>query len=144
MAITVKPFDALTAAELYDILEARCAVFVVEQNCPYLDIDGLDKTALHVLLPHQGKLGAYCRLLPPDTQNPWRIGRVLTTAEARGQKLAHLLMHAALAEINARGGQRIKLSAQAHLQAFYESHGFIAKGDTYLEDGIPHIGMVRG
>lgn len=143
MAVTIKPFAELTTAELYDILQARCAVFVVEQNCPYLDIDGLDQTALHVIIPHQGKLGAYCRLLPPEGNTPWKIGRVLTVTEARGHKLAHRLMETAMAEIKARGGRRIALSAQAYLQTFYEGHGFVAQGEPYLEDGIPHIGMVR-
>lgn len=142
--ISVKSFLDLNSHELYEILQARNEVFVVEQNCIYQDADGYDEKATHVVVPFEGKLGAYCRILPAGLKYPeWSIGRVLTAKHARGQKLGHILTTTALKAIRDQGGGSIRISAQAYLQKFYESHGFIRIGDEYLEDNIPHIEMLR-
>jgi len=136
-----KKFADLSPVELYDILSARNAVFVVEQKCAYQDIDDKDQAALHVVIPFQGKLGAYCRVLPPGVSyTEWSIGRVLTAAHARGHKLGHQLMKEALAAI---GKNPVRISAQSYLQKFYETHGFTRVGEEYLEDDIPHVEMIK-
>ncbi len=140
----VKKLSDLSPDELYGILQARNEVFVVEQQCVYQDADGYDREALHVVLPYEEGIGAYCRILPPGIKyTEWSIGRVLTAGAARGKKLGHLLMTTALDTIAAHGGGGIRISAQAYLQRFYESHGFVRIGDEYLEDNIPHIEMLR-
>jgi ElaA protein len=147
LAITktfVKKFSDLSPDELYAILKARSEVFVVEQQCVYQDADGYDQSALHVVLPFEATLGAYCRVLPPGSKYAeWSIGRVLTTDAARGKRLGHLLMTTALDAIAENGGGDVRISAQAYLQKFYESHGFVRIGDVYLEDNIPHVEMLR-
>lgn len=140
----VKKFSDLSQDELYAILQARNEIFVVEQQCVYQDADGYDQTALHAVLPYERRLGAYCRILPPGIKYAeWSIGRVLTVGTARGKKLGHLLMTAALDTIAAHGSGDVRISAQAYLQRFYEQHGFVCTGNDYLEDNIPHIEMLR-
>lgn len=145
---TLKGFDALSLHELYDLLVLRSRVFVVEQTCPFLDLDGLDKRGdvLHLLGRQDGELVAYARLLAPDVVKPGHavIGRVVTAPEARGGGLGHQLMQAAGAECERRWPQTpIYLGAQAQLQGFYGRHGYRPEGEAYLEDDILHIGMVR-
>ncbi len=141
-----KPFEQLSLQELYDCLAARQAVFIVEQDCPYLDADGLDPAAWHLLgRSSQGTLAAYARLLPPGTSYPdyASIGRVLTTAAFRGKGAGKELMQQALTHTRRLWPHApIKLSAQRYLTAFYQSFGFSPVGEPYLEDGIPHIAMV--
>lgn len=142
--ILIKDFADLTQYELYEILRARNEVFIVEQNCVYRDVDGHDERSLHVVIPFDGKLGAYCRVVRPGTVHPeWCIGRVLTAKHARGRKLAHRLMAAALDAMARRGGGSCRIAAQAHLQKFYASYGFARIGEDYLDDGIPHVDMLR-
>lgn len=139
-------FDELSKAQLYEILALRQEVFVVEQHCPYLDADGQDQEALHLLgYTISGEFATYVRILPVGLgyDDYAAIGRVITAPFARGKGLGRPLMHETIAQIRAHWGEvPIKLSAQAHLQAFYRSVGFESVGDVYLEDGIPHIGMV--
>ncbi len=141
-----KPFEQLSLQELYDCLAARQGVFIVEQNCPYLDADGRDLQAWHLQgRSPQGTLGAYARLLPPGTlyEGHASIGRVLTTAAFRGKGAGRLLMEQALTHTRRLWPQTpIKLSAQGYLTEFYRSFGFSPVGEPYLEDGIPHIAMV--
>jgi ElaA protein len=140
----LKSFSALSPDELYAILSARNAVFVVEQQCVYQDADGYDQQALHLVIPHEGLLGAYCRILLPGAKYPeWSIGRVLTVDSARGKGLGHTLMQQALEAIASHGGGAVRISAQAYLQRFYEHHGFVRVSEPYLEDNIPHIEMLR-
>lgn len=137
----VKKFEELNIHELHEIFKLRADVFVVEQNCVYPDIDGYDPASLHVAIPYEGRLGAYCRIVPPGLKFPeWSIGRVATSQHARGHKLGHIMMKNA---IEAVAGHPIRISAQAHLQKFYETHGFNHTGKAYLEDNIPHIEMLR-
>lgn len=143
-----KHHDDLGKEQLYAILELRSEVFVVEQKCTYQDVDGQDLSGdtLHVMGWQDDKLVAYARLLDPESQGgDVVIGRVIIAPRGRGQKLGHRLLEVALENIEEYwSGQPIFMSAQAHLQSFYEQHGFRAEGETYLEDDIPHIGMRRG
>jgi ElaA protein len=142
-----KAFDDLTNHELYDMLAARSAVFVIEQNCLYTDIDGLDPGAWHLLAYGSGAQGAqlagYLRVLLPDEQEPdIRIGRVLTTADFRGAGLGKAMLERTLGHIYAQWpGTPIRLHAQAHLQAFYGAFGFEPVSEIHEEDGIPHVWM---
>ncbi len=117
---------------------------MVEQACVYQDMDGLDVECLHVLLQNQNQLLGYCRLVPPGLKyREWSIGRVITALPARGKGLGHDVIKVGLAEIERRNGAGVRISAQSYLKGFYEGHGFVALGDPYLEDGIPHIEMLR-
>ena len=140
------PFDQLSLTQLYDIMALRQEIFVVEQNCPYLDADGKDQAAYHLLgWDQQGNLVAYARLLAPGTAYPdyASIGRVIIQASHRRGGLGGRLMQKAIhAARTAFDQARIKISAQCYLIEFYESLGFEPVGTSYLEDGIPHIGMV--
>lgn len=142
---TLKTFEALNSHELYALLQLRSEVFVVEQNCVYQDIDFKDQKALHLLGFFDNKLVAYARLFQPnDYFEQASIGRVVVAAEYRSQKWGHLLMNAAIQNIEAHfNTHHITISAQLYLKKFYESHGFVAVGETYLEDDIPHIRMER-
>lgn len=144
-------FQTLDAATLYALLRLRSEVFVVEQSCAYLDLDGKDlhPDVVHVFALEKGAPGpqplAYLRALPPGLSfaEP-SIGRVVTAPAARGSGLGHLLMHRGIAEATARWPQSsIRIGAQAHLQAFYAQHGFSPASEAYLEDGIPHVEMLR-
>jgi ElaA protein len=141
----LKNFDALTAKELYDILQLRSEVFVVEQNCVYLDMDGKDEGSFHFCGYHQNKLIAYTRLLPPGlSYTEASIGRVVTSPSVRRSGAGRLLMQQSIKTVHDLFGTvPIKIGAQLYLKAFYESFGFILKGEVYLEDGIEHIAMLK-
>lgn len=138
----------LSKDQLYAILQLRTEVFVVEQRCAYQEVDGQDLTGdtLHLMGWQEDKLVAYLRLLDPQSQGgDVVIGRVVTSAEARGLKLGHTLLLKGLeATEHCWPGVPVYLSAQAHLQGFYARHGFEVVGEEYLEDDIPHIGMRKG
>ena len=144
-----KPFVDLTSVEVYEMLCARSAVFVVEQNCVYGDIDGLDVEAWH-LLAYGGSddaalppLAGYLRVLLPDAADvDVRIGRVLTTAPFRGIGLGNAMLERSLEHIRAQWPDTpIRLHAQAHLQGFYGAFGFTPVSEIHDEDGIPHVWM---
>lgn len=139
----IRPFHQLTPAELYAALQLRSQVFVVEQTCIYLDPDGRDAGALHVLGYENGVLAAYTRLFPPGTyRKEASIGRVAVHPDFRGKGLGVAIMKATMDELRARhGNPPIVLSAQSYLQQFYQDLGYKAEGEEYLEDGIPHIQM---
>ncbi len=138
-------FAELNVDQLYDLLQLRVDVFVVEQTCPYPELDGLDRQAVHGLWYRGDVLAGCVRLLPPGERFPGpSIGRVATAGTFRGQGLGHVMMRAALTECERRWpGQTLWLAAQAHLQAYYGAHGFRPHGTVYDEDGIPHIDMRR-
>ncbi|TRX35955.1 GNAT family N-acetyltransferase [Flavobacterium restrictum] len=142
----IKPFEALTVHELYDTLQLRSLVFVVEQNCVYLDLDGKDKQALHLLGEFDGKIVAHARLFEPGISfDNASIGRVIVDPKQRDQKWGHDLMREAIAGIATHFDQtKITIGAQLYLKKFYESHGFVQTSDMYLEDDIEHIEMKRG
>jgi ElaA protein len=139
-------YDALSRDQLYELLRLRSEVFVVEQNCVFQDMDGLDKRAMHLLGVRGAELVAYVRCFPAGvTFDEASIGRVVTRPDARGGGLGHLLMTEAVQALQAEwGAQPIRIGAQAHLKSFYERHGFVDVGKPYVEDGIPHLEMLRG
>jgi len=137
----------LTVPELYALLKLRCEVFVVEQTCPYLDVDGDDLVGnnRHLLGWKDNELVAYARILKSDDElEPVVIGRVIVSPAVRGEKLGYQLMERAVASCQQHWPQSaLYLGAQAHLQPFYAHFGFVPVTDVYDEDGIPHIGMAR-
>ncbi|MBB3657115.1 ElaA protein [Rhizobium sp. BK650] len=141
----LKGLDELSARELYDLLRMRVDVFVVEQNCPYPELDGKDIDALHLRLMERGELLASVRILKPhDLRDPVKIGRVVVSPAHRGKRLGDALMKESIAACEKLfQANPIALSAQAHLRRFYESFGFAKTSEEYLEDGIPHIDMIR-
>jgi ElaA protein len=145
LAWTWKRFKALSLDELYDALALRCRVFVLEQG-PYQDPDGLDRVSWH-LLGHDGTgvLHAYLRVVDPGAKfaEP-SMGRVITSPEVRGTGAGRLLVAEGVRRIDETWpGQANRISAQAHLADFYCGFGYTVQGDTYLEDGIPHVEMLR-
>ncbi|MDO6673978.1 GNAT family N-acetyltransferase [Tenacibaculum sp. 1_MG-2023] len=145
MEFKVKNFQELTTSELYELLQLRSEVFVVEQDCVYQDVDGKDQKALHVIGVKEGKIIAYTRLFNSgeyfDTPS---IGRVVIKETERKYGYGHNLIKASIkAIVDNYNETTITISAQTYLQKFYESHGFKQVGEGYLEDGIPHIKMVR-
>lgn len=145
MEIFKKKFSDLSLQELYELLQLRSEVFVVEQDCVYQDIDGKDQEALHVLGYDKNKLVAYTRCFPPGKYfQEASIGRVLVRKNTRNRSFGHEVLKASIKAIEESfGSSEIKLSAQVYLTSFYESHGFCKTGEGYLEDGIPHIAMFR-
>ncbi len=145
LAWTWLRFEALGVEELYDALALRCRVFILEQG-PYLDTDGVDRRCWHLLgRGAQGWLLAYLRVVDPGVKyaEP-SIGRVITAPEVRGSGVGRALMAEGLARCAAAWpGQGIRISAQARLERFYTSLGFARVGADYLEDGIPHVEMLR-
>lgn len=141
----IKRFEALSVFELYNLMQLRSEVFVVEQNCVYQDVDGKDDKALHLIGEDEGVTVAYCRLFKPkDYFDEASIGRVIVKDNYRDQKLGHSLMKEAIEVIKAEYNEtKITISAQLYLKKFYESHGFIQTSEPYLEDDIPHIEMKR-
>ncbi|GEN10114.1 ElaA protein [Myxococcus fulvus] len=145
-----KAFTELTLEELYAVLALRQEVFVVEQRSIYQDVDGLDPSSMH-LLAHEGEgperfLSAYLRILPPDVKFPGAasLGRVVTSPRARGRGLGRELTERGIAQLETLyPDTTVRISAQDYLRAFYTSLGFIAEGEVYDEDGIPHIEMSR-
>jgi len=139
------PFSELTVTALYELLRLRAAVFVVEQRCPYQDLDGLDARAWH-LTGHAGdELAAYARLLPPGAA--WAeasVGRIVTAGAVRGRGYGRALVARALGELRGRlGDAPVRIGAQRYLETFYREFGFAVAGAPYDEDGIPHVPMLR-
>ncbi|WP_179344596.1 GNAT family N-acetyltransferase [Winogradskyella ursingii] len=145
LSITTKLFTELTTQELYDLLQLRSEVFVVEQDCVYQDIDGKDQKALHVLGFKNEKLVAYTRIFKPnDYFEISSIGRVVVQEKERKHKYGYDIMKASIAVIkNYFDETKIKVSAQVYLKRFYNNLGFFEVGEEYLEDGIPHIVMIK-
>ncbi len=138
-------FDQLSREQLYELLRLRSEVFVVEQNCVFQDMDGLDDQAMHLLGVRASELVAYVRCFPKGmTFDEASIGRVVTRQSARGGGLGHVLMAEAISALQQQwGAQPIRIGAQAHLKDFYQRHGFADVGKPYVEDGIPHLEMLR-
>jgi ElaA protein len=140
------PFDAIHVRTLYRLLQLRTEVFVMEQNCPFQDMDGADQACFHLLGESpDGTLLAYARLVPAGLKfREASIGRVVSAAAARGTGIGHVLMREAVQALHGLWGvQPIRIGAQAHLQGFYRQHGFEPDGPLYIEDGIDHIEMIR-
>lgn len=134
-------FDALTLTQLYGILALRQRIFVVEQRCAYLDADGHDLVSRHLWAEREGAIVAYLRILPAGvTFDEVAIGRVAIAHELRRTGLGRELMRRGIAHA---GHVPVRISAQSHLQSFYEDLGFARASELYDEDGIPHLQMLR-
>jgi len=145
MIWTLKKFEDLSVRELHDIIQLRLDIFVVEQDCVYLDLDGKDEMAYHFFgCTNKGKIVAYTRLFGPgEYYEEAAIGRVVVHKEYRKDGLGFELMSKSIDQIEVLyDTKNIKIGAQRYLQKFYESLGFISTGDFYMEDGIPHMHMV--
>jgi len=140
-----KPFDALTTKELYAILRLRSEIFVIEQNCIFLDMDNKDQYCQHLMLYAENELVAYARIVPAGLSYPEpSIGRVVSSNSVRGKGFGRQLLSLSIGNcIRLCGNKPIRIGAQLYLKDFYGSFGFVASGDVYDEDGIDHIEMVR-
>jgi len=145
MKVSFKTFSELTTKELYQILQLRSEVFVVEQNCVYQDIDGKDEKAIHIIGVVQNKIVAYTRCFKPgDYFKEASIGRVVVKKNERKLKRGNQIMIHSIKTIEKLFQTKtIIISAQSHLISFYNNLGFYSVGNEYLEDGIPHIEMIK-
>jgi len=142
----VKHYPELTTNEFHDIIALRLKAFVVEQNCSYLDLDGKDKKCYHLICRDGfGKVVATARILPPGiSYSEVSIGRVVIDLEIRGKGIGHQLMEQSMKFINEEfGAVPVRISAQKHLENYYNSHNFFSTGKEYLEDEIPHVEMLN-
>ncbi|MHC5216802.1 GNAT family N-acetyltransferase [Enterococcus sp. LJL128] len=140
MAYKIKQLEALTTTELLEIMAARIAVFVVEQQCPYQEVDELDAEAWHIWLEQAGEIAGYARII--ETAEGIQIGRVLTPKKYRGQGYGEKLMTEALKEVQRLFPQKpVSLGAQEYAIGFYQNFGFEVCSEVYLEDDIPHVDM---
>ncbi len=142
MELVVKHYSELTADELYDILHVRVLVFVVEQKCPYEEVDGRDKQAYHVFLRDETGIKAYLRVLDRGVSfEEISIGRVLTFDCGGGY--GHIILYAGIAAARKKfGADAIRIEAQTYARKLYEDHGCRQDGEEFLEDDIPHIPMI--
>ncbi|MCF6514914.1 GNAT family N-acetyltransferase [Lactobacillus sp. S2-2] len=143
MKIIKKKTNELTNAELLSIMKERINVFVVEQNCPYPEIDKKDFDAIHLFIKINNEITAYTRIVPHDNGKDISFGRVLVKKEYRKEKLGHKIVQATLDEINKEyPNKNIKIAGQEYLKDFYQSFGFKPVSEIYLEDNIPHIDLL--
>ena len=141
MELTVKHFSQLSAEELFEIYKLRVSVFIVEQRCPYQDVDDADRTAYHLWLRDENGIAAYARLLPPGVTFPTAaIGRVIAVRRrcGLGTKIVDAAINAAREKLSA---DVITIEAQVYARSLYEKAGFVQTSEEFLEDGIPHIQM---
>jgi ElaA protein len=143
--VNVKSFEELTPQELYSVLQLRSEIFVVEQNCVYQDMDDKDQKALHLLGMKNGNLVAYTRIFQPGDYFEFAsIGRVVVSQNQRQHKYGYDIMNASIETVKEYfNTTEIKIGAQCYLKKFYNNLGFKEVGEGYLEDGIPHIHMIR-
>lgn len=143
MTILFKKFNELNPFELYALLALRSEVFVVEQNCIYQDLDGIDQQSIHLLFYNELDLIGTLRIVPKGLiYKEIAIGRVCLDQNYRLKGNGKVLMQAGIEYVMKEEKQAIRISAQAHLEKFYRDLGFKSTGKTYLEDGIPHIEML--
>lgn len=143
---TTKAFKDLSVDEYFEILHLRIAIFVVEQNCPYQEVDEKDRQSYHLYgRAENGEVIAVTRILPPNiSYDEVSIGRVALKKEYRGKGIADELMNETLLFIDQKyGNQQVRISAQVYLLNYYTKHGFQTTGKEYLEDNIPHMEMLR-
>ena len=142
MKLEVKPWNELSRKEINDIFSLRSEVFIVEQDCAYQDVDGKDDKADHILLSIEEELVGYARVFNENTYfKEASFGRAVVKKKDRGEGYGHLIVDKALEHLKKNKQFPIKISAQSYLKDFYSSHGFVAKGEEYMEDGIPHTAM---
>ena len=141
----VQPYSKLSLDHFHDIIALRIKIFVIEQDCPYQDLDGKDKLAHHLFYTNnEDEVIAATRILPQNiSYTEVSIGRVVVDESCRGTGLGHLIMEESINFVKDEFGQvDIRLSAQKHLENYYRKHGFKSTGKAYLEDGIPHVEML--
>ena len=142
MRLEVKAWNQLSRKEINDIFSLRSEVFVIEQECIYQDVDGKDEKADHVLLFVNNELVGYSRVFNKNIYfKEASFGRAVVKKNHRGEGYGHLLVEKSLEHLKMNKQLPIKISAQSHLKEFYSSHGFVVKGEEYMEDGIPHTAM---
>ena len=143
--IFIKSFSDLTKEELYNILSLRSEVFIVEQNCAYQDIDQKDQFALHVFIKKNNQIIAYTRIFKPNDYFEYSsIGRVVVLKKERASKIGSQIISFSIKKIEEIFNEtKIKISAQKYLIPFYKKLGLTTIGEEYLEDGIPHIAMIK-
>ena len=135
--------DNMSPSELYNILKLRQDIFIVEQDCVYEDIDGLDDISKHLLLKVGKELAAYSRIVPPKGKfDEISIGRIVVREKFRGSGYGKKIVLESIDRIVEEGHKSIRIEAQAHLLQFYKNLGFETAGETYILDGIPHLQMV--
>ncbi|MGM9985966.1 MAG: GNAT family N-acetyltransferase [Bacillaceae bacterium] len=144
MELVLKSFDQLSVKTFHDLIKLRIDIFVVEQNCPYPELDGKDETALHLIMKEGEKIVGCLRILPKTEKQAITIGRVAVHEAYRNRGIAKTLMNKAITYIEEELKEdTIYLMAQTYLKEFYQSCGFKVVSEEYLEDNIPHIDMIR-
>lgn len=140
----LKTFDQLTNNELYNILKERTNIFVVEQSCPYPELDDIDQASFHLFYEKDSEINAYCRIIPKGHKyREVSIGRVIVNKGYRRTGIGSVLMRKAIDFVEEELSEtKIKIQAQNHLVDFYGSFGFKVISEVYLEDGIPHVDMI--
>ena len=142
MQTVIKKWEDLSIDEVQSVFSLRSEVFIVEQECPFQDVDGRDPEADHLLLYNNNILCGYTRIFPKNTYfKEASFGRTVVKKKYRGKGFGHVLVKESLKYLKNKNERPVKISAQSYLKKFYLSHGFIAKGDEYLEDNIPHTAM---
>ena len=142
--VIIKSFEELNKAELYQIIQLRIAVFIVEQDCPYPDLDDMDQDAQHLWIEDAGKIVCYLRVNPAGSRflEP-SLGRIVTKKSHRNRGYAEMLIKRAIDLVCEKESRAIRISAQCYLEKYYEKFGFIKASEEYLEDNIPHIEMLK-
>lgn len=141
--ISVYTFNDLTPQKLYEILKLRQDVFIIEQHCPYNDLDNLDQDSLHILIYSDHTLAAYSRILPGQLKHKLpSVGRIVVHPAKRGQGFGKMIIFEALEFLKSQGHKHAIIEAQEHLENYYKTFGFFKTGSSYALDGIPHIKMV--
>ncbi len=143
-SVIIKKFQNLDKLELYKIMQLRIEVFVVEQDCPYQDLDGLDEVGTHLWLEEDNEVVSYLRINPPKTRfDEVSFGRIVTKQSARKKGLSEAIILKALEIVVKEDLGPVRISAQSYLKKYYEKFGFSKTSEEYLEDDIPHIEMLR-
>ena len=142
--VIIKSFEELNKAELYQIIQLRIAVFIIEQDCPYPDLDDMDQDAQHLWIEDAGEIVCYLRVNPAGSRfSEPSLGRIVTKKSHRNRGLAEMLIKRAIDLVSEKESRAIRISAQCYLEKYYEKFGFIKASEEYLEDNIPHIEMLK-
>ena len=142
--VIIKSFEELNKAELYQIIQLRIAVFIVEQDCPYPDLDDMDQDAQHLWIEDAGEIVCYLRVNPAGSRfSEPSLGRIVTKKSHRNRGYAEKLIKKAIDLVYEKESRAIRISAQCYLEKYYEKFGFLKASEEYLEDNIPHIEMLK-
>ena len=143
-SVIIKKFHDLDKLELYKIMQLRIEVFVVEQDCPYQDLDGLDEVGTHLWLEDEGEIVSYLRINPANTRfKEVSLGRIVTKQSSRKKGLSEAIILKSLEIVQNENLGPVRISAQSYLEKYYAKFGFIKCSEEYLEDNIPHVEMLR-